>query len=430
MTGARREQDAAGAGRRRPVALVDVRCMYVSVERVLDPTLRGVPVVVLSNNDGCAVSRSDEAKALGVGMGQPWFEISQKPLIERVVARSSNYEEYGAFSERFHDTVATLAADVEVYSVDEAFVSLPVQRHDETASEIQHRVRRWTGMPTSAGVGPTKTLAKVAQRHAKANGLDLFDVSQWPRRDLDELLAATPVDDVWGIGPRLRAGLAGLGVHTALDLSRADAGVLRRRWSVVLERTARELAGTPCMPVGFTPRARQQLMYSRMLGATVSTRAEMSSVLAQYAAAAARRLRSHHLEAALAQVWISSSRFRVQAQHHITARPLDPPTDDPLRLIAAARTVLPQMREGHEYNRAGILLTGLAPRGSQQVLWGSADPARDRLAAAVDQAAARYGRDAVGYGPTGFRKRRRWEMKRERLSQAGTTNWAELLTVR
>lgn len=405
--------------------------MYVSVERVLDPTLRGQPVIVLSNNDGCAVSRSDEAKALGVGMGQPWFEIRERPQMERVVARSSNYEEYGAFSSRFHDTVATLAVEVEVYSVDEAFVTLPTaQDPAAVAARIQDRVRRWTGMPTSSGIGVTKTLAKVAQRHAKATGADLCDLTPWPRRDVEALLESTPVDDVWGIGPRLRGGLAGLGVHTALDLSRADAGVLRRRWSVVLERTARELSGIACMPVGFTPRDRKQLMYSRMLGATVSTRSEMSSVLAQYAATAARRLRAHQLEASLAQVWISSSRFRDHAQHHVATQPLDPPTSDPLDLIAATRAVLPQMREGHEYNRAGILLTGLSPRGAQQLLWGSADPGRARLAEAVDQVSARYGRDAVGYGSTGLKGCRRWDMKRERLSPAGTTRWSELLTVR
>lgn len=416
----------------RPVALVDVRSMFVSVERVIDPSLRGRPVIVLSNNDGCAVARSDEAKDLGVKMGEPWFELRDRPHLAGLVARSSNYAEYGAFSSRFHATVATLAAGVEVYSVDEAFVDPGAVGAEAAAlvTRIQDRVRRWTGLPTSAGIGTTKTLAKVAQRHAKATRAPLCDLSGRLRPEVDELLAATPVGEVWGIGTRLTRGLAALGVHTALDLARADAGVLRRRWSVVLERTARELAGTPCMPVGFTPRDRQQLMHSRMLGATVSTRSEMRSVLATYAAAAARRLRSHGLEASLAQVWISSSRFRDRVEHHTVSVPLDPPTADPLRLIEATRALLPHMHEGHPYNRAGILLSGLGRAGDTPVLWGAADPARERLAAAVDQVTARYGRDAVGYGPAGLRGRQRWDMRRERLSPAATTRWDELLTVR
>lgn len=416
-------------GAPQPIALIDVRSMFVSVERVIDPRLRGRPVIVLSNNDGCAVSRSDEAKALGVEMGAPWFQLSQRPALAGLVARSSNYEEYGSFSSRFHETVAGLAIDSEVYSVDEAFVVLPRRDPAAVVDELQGRVRRWTGLPTAAGIGATKTLAKVAQRHAKNIGVDLVDLTTWPPGDVDELLAATPTEDVWGIGSRLRAGLAGLGIHSALDLARADAGVLRRRWSVTLERTARELAGTACMPVGFTPRDRQQLMYSRMLGATVSTRTEMRTVLAQYAATAARRLRAHGLEAALMQVWISSSRFRDEVQHHSHSAALDPPTADPLTLMEATRGVLPQLREGHPYNRAGVLLTGLSPAGARPVLWESDDPS-GTLAGVVDEISSRYGHGVIGYGPTGLRGRRRWDMRRDLIGPSATTRWAELLPVR
>jgi DNA polymerase V len=414
----------------RPIALVDVRSMFVSVERVLDPTLVGRACIVLSNNDGCAVARSDEAKALGVQMGDPWFQLRDKPHLLDLVAKSSNYEEYGAFSSRFHETVATVSAETETYSVDEAFVGLPRTDPAGTAAALQARVRQWTGLPTAAGIGPTKTLAKVAQRHAKGVGQPLVDLTTWSPGEVGDLLADTPVSEVWGIGPRLTAGLAGLGIATAADLARADAGVLRRRWSVVLERTARELAGVPCMPVGFTPKDRQQLMYSRMLGATVSSSVEMRSVLAQYAAAAARRLRSQGLEAALMQVWLSSSRFRDDVAHHAASVAFDPPTRDPLRLITASRSVLPKMREGWPYNRAGILLTGLSPAGASPQLWPGETPSRLRLAAAVDEVTTRYGRAAVGWGLTGLRGRRRWDMRRERLSLAGTTHWDELLTVR
>lgn len=413
-----------------PVALCDVRSMFVSVERVLDPTLNGRACIVLSNNDGCAVARSDEAKALGVQMGDPWFQLREKPHLLALVAKSSNYEEYGAFSSRFHDTVATISAVTEVYSVDEAFIGLPRRDPASSAAELQARVRQWTGLPTAAGIGPTKTLAKVAQRHAKGIGQPLVDLTNWTHDEVGELLAATPISEVWGIGSRLTAGLSGLGITTAADLARADAGALRRRWSVVLERTARELAGVPCMPVGFTPRQRQQLMYSRMLGATVSDPAEMRTVLTQYAAAAARRLRSHGLETALMQVWLSSSRFRDDVAHHTASVAFDPPTRDPLRLIAGAHTVLAKMRPNWPYNRAGILLTGLSPAGATPQLWPGEEPTRLRLADTVEEISARYGRSAIGWGSTGMRGRSRWDMRRERLSPAGTTNWNELLTVR
>lgn len=402
------------------------RCSHLSVTgHAANPVYN-----VLSNNDGCAVARSDEAKALGVQMGDPWFQLREKPHLLNLVAMSSNYEEYGAFSSRFHETVATVSAETEVYSVDEAFVGLHRRDPASTVAELQARVLQWTGLPTAAGIGPTKTLAKVAQRHAKAIGQPLVDLTTWPHDDVGALLAATPASEVWGIGTRLTAGLAGLGITTAVDLARADAGALRRRWSVVLERTARELAGVPCMPVGFTPKDRQQLMYSRMLGATVSTTSEMRSVLTQYAAAAARRLRSHGLETALMQVWLSSSRFRDDVAHHTVSVALDPPTSDPLRLITASYAALPQMRPNWPYNRAGILLTGLSPAGATPQLWPGETPSRLRLADAVDEIAARYGRAAIGWGPTGLRGRRPWDMRRERLSPAGTTNWDELLTVR
>lgn len=280
------------------------------------------------------------------------------------------------------------------------------------------------------GVATTKTLAKVAQRHAKDTATSLCDLTTWTAAQVDDLLAATPTSEVWGIGTRLREGLAGYGIHTALDLARADAGVLRRRWNVVLEKTARELGGTACMPVGFTPKDRQQLMYSRMLGAPVNQRSEMRAVLAQYAATAATRLRGHGLEASMLQAWVSSSRFGERPRHHTASTALDPATSDPLDLIQAARCVLPKMVEGHDYNGAGILLTGLQPAGTQHSLLDVPDPRREHLNTTLDTLTARYGRRTIGYGTTGFQGRQRWDMKRERLSPAATSRWGDLLTVR
>lgn len=415
-------------GSDRPVALIDVRSCFVSVERAMDPTLEGVACCVLSNNDGVVVAASAEAKALGIRtMHDAWFEISRDPRYAQVVARSSNYEAIADFSARFYRTLQTLSSEMSVYSVDECWCLL--DRRDPTAhaAALQARVLKWVGLPTSCGVGTTKTLAKVAQRHGKAVGEDLVDISGWRRDQIGELLAATPVSDVWGIGAALTRGLAGIGIRTALDLARADPRLLRRRWSVVLERTARELAGTPCLPVGFEPPERAQIMHTRMLGAPVETRSEMREVLTSYAQVAARRLRAEGLEAGMVQVWVSSSRFREGARTDTAGVALDPPTADPLRLARASWAVLDEMVPGHAYNRAGLLLTGLAPAGAQLSLLGVADT---RIADAVAEVEDRFGRDAVGFGAAGLRTPRRWAMKRERLSPAGTTRWDQLLTVR
>jgi DNA polymerase V len=421
----------------KPIALVDVRSMYVSCERVFQPDLENRPVLVLSNNDGCAVARSQEAKDLGIAMGQPWFEIQRVPAWrDQVVARSSNYELYGDMAARLVATLATLVADLSVYSIDECFARLPATTTSpavaEIAQQIQDRVHRWTGLPVSIGVGPTKTLAKQAQHWAKANpdSGGICDLTTWSAEQLEAAMAATPASDVWGIGPRLTRHLVGYGIHSVLDLARADAAFLRRRHSVVLERTVRELAGTPCIPLGDAPapRGRQQVMYSRMLGQPVTTRDEMRQVLTQYATMATRRLRRHRLDAALLTVTMSTSAYREQSWHHTHPVALSPPTRQPIDIIRAAHTALPLMGEGRPYNRAGILLTGLTPADAQPPLLpgDGADPA---VADAVDQVTERFGRQAIGYGVSGLRGSRAWDMRREHLSPAYSTRWADLLNV-
>lgn len=394
----------------------------------MDPTLEGKPVVVLSNNDGVVVAASPEAKAKGIRtMHDAWFKVGKDPKNADVIAMSSNYEAIADFSARFYRTLSTLTDSMEVYSVDECWCLLDRRDPTSHAAELQARVLKWTGLPTSCGVATTKTLAKVAQRHGKAIGQTLVDVSGWARAELDDLLAETPCEDVWGIGSALTRGLVGMGVHTALDLARADPRELRRRWSVVLERTARELAGTPCIAVGYEPPRRAQVMHTRMLGTAVSTPAQMREVLTVYAQAVARRLREEDLEAALMQVWLSSSRFLDGARTDATSIALDPPTNDPLTLARASWAVLDDMIEGHPYNRAGLLLTGLAPAGAQPSLLAVPDM---RLADAVSAVEQRFGRSVVGFGAAGLRDSRQWTMRRERLSPAATTKWNELLTVR
>lgn len=411
------------------IALVDARCFFVSAERMVEPRLEHRPVVVLSNNDGCVVSRADEAKALGITMGQPWFQIEPRTDLASVIPRSSNYELYGDLSSRFTQTISSVAANVEVYSIDENFVELPVALAGEMVNEIQARILQWVKLPTAAGIGSTKTLAKVAQHHAKDTGEALCDVTSWSSQELRDLLASTPISDVWGVGRQLTVKLNDLGIWSALDLANADPLLLRRRFSVVLERTARELAGERCMEVGMEPKERQQIIYSRMFGRPITTRSEMASALGQYAQRAARRLRAQKLQAALMQVSLSTSRFQSRSFSHTHSVVLDPPTDNSLDLVNAAQCILPQLLPGKPYNRACILLTGLSRVNAQPVLWGEADPQTGQLITALDELKARFGRQSVGIGYEGLRKPAEWEMRRAHLSPAATTRFDQLLRV-
>jgi DNA polymerase V len=412
------------------LGLVDVQSMYVSCERAFDPRLVVAPVVVLSNNDGCVIARSEQAKDLGVSMGQPWFEIQRNPFLKNVVARSSNYELYGDMSSRFVATLASLVSDLEVYSVDECFVVLPAARAEEVARAIVQRVRQWIGLPVSVGIGRTKTLAKLGQQLAKRSRSDggVVDLVSRPAAEVEAILAATPAADVWGVGRKLSSRLRGSSIESALDLSRADPAVIRRRYSVVLERTVRELRGTACIPFGAEPPQRQQVMHGRMFGTPVTTRAQMRDVLTRYTATAAHRMRAQGLQAGMLTVTMSTSRFRDQTAHHAHSIGLSPATAEPLDLIRAAHTSLATMTEGQPYNRAAVLLGDLSQGGSTPFL-GSAvvDPA---LATAMDAIATRYGTASIGHGGAGLRAAPVWAMRREHLSPSRTTQWEHLLTAR
>lgn len=421
---------ARAGGRPEAVSLLDVRCMFVSVERLLDPSLRGQPVVSLSNSDGVVVSRSDEAKALGVGNMAAWFELKRDPRYGSVIPRSSNYQSIGDVSARFYATVGSLVAEQQVYSVDEVFLSLHRDDPAAHAAAVQRRVAQWVGLPTACGISTTKTLAKVAQRWAKQQGLSLFSIYGWSRNQVDELLAEVPVSDVWGVGRALTEGLAGMGVRTALDLARTDPRVLRRRWSVVIERTARELAGTACIPVLEAPPKQQEVMHARILGDPVTTRAAVREVATVRAVEVARRLQRMDMDASLLQSWASTSRFREQPRTESASVALDPPTNETGALVRAAWAIAERIEPGEPYNRLGLLATGLSPAGSQPVLFGERDTAQAQLGDALRAVESRFGRNAVGYGRSGLRAAAAWAMKADHHSGPRLTSWDHLLTVR
>ena len=228
------------------VALVDVRAMYASCEQVFDPTLRHKPVVVLSNNDGCVIARTAEAKRLGIRMGQPWFTIRDNPHLQaHVIAKSSNYALYGDMSARFITILAEHAHQVCPYSIDEAFILLPTRHTQQQARRITDTIDRWLGLPVTIGIGATKTLAKIGSHHAKNHHSGVCDLTTATADQHRTLLADTSVGDVWGIGARLSTRLGGHGIHTAAQLAHTDPTWIRTTFNITVERTVRELSGTP-----------------------------------------------------------------------------------------------------------------------------------------------------------------------------------------
>jgi DNA polymerase V len=282
-----------------PLALVDCNNFYASCERVFQPELRGQAVVVLSNNDGCVIARSNEAKALGIKMGEPWHLLRARIDTRTLRMRSSNYTLYGDISSRVMTILADFTPDLEIYSIDEAFLGLAgfEDRLEAHARELRQRVLQWTGIPVSVGIAGTKTLAKVANHRAKEDpaceGVCLMLVE----KDIDAELGRLPLNDIWGIGGRLAHRLMDIGITTPLALKQTEARFIRERFSVTLERTVRELQGIPCIALGEAPPDKKTIMASRSFGKLVTARVEMEEAVASYAARAAEKMRRQNLAA-------------------------------------------------------------------------------------------------------------------------------------
>lgn len=414
-------------------ALVDCNNFYVSCERVFEPALIGRPVVVLSNNDGCVVSRSAEAKALGVPMGVAFFKIRDLVRRHRVVVRSSNYTLYGNMSQRVMETLRRLAADVEVYSIDEAFLDLsgPAGRSLLDDGRLMRRtVLRWTGIPVSIGIAATKTLAKaanhLAKRSAEAGGVvELSDPA-----GQGEALARMDVEDVWGVGSRLARMLRRNGIRTALDLRDADEHWVRKRMTVVGFRTVLELRGSPCIGLQMQPPTSKTIVRSRSFGRPVVGLPEMTEAVAFHVTRAAEKLRRQKLLANVLGVFITTGLFAKRKYSNGVTMSLNAPTDDTSELIRLAIAGLERVfRDGFEYKKAGVMLSGLASRRQRQMLlFGQAERRRsERLMAVMDDINRDMGADTLRCAAMGMRQE--WQMKQSRRSSRYTTRWDELLTV-
>ncbi|WP_028604473.1 Y-family DNA polymerase [Ottowia thiooxydans] len=429
-------------------ALVDGNNFYVSCERVFRPSLQGRPVIVLSNNDGCAIARSNEAKDLGIKMGAPWFQIRHLEKTEGLVALSANFTLYGDMSDRIMTLAAGLGPTQEIYSIDESFIGLHGVRGDLTrrAHIIRDRILRWTGIPCGIGIAPTKTLAKLANFIAKtaerkpgsypehlARVCNLAALSQ---RELEAILGATDVGEVWGVGPRIAAQLREGGIQTVLDLARMYTATVRRRWNVTLERTVREVQGFPCIDMDDVPAPKQQIACTRSFGRPVTDLAPLMEAVSEFASRAAEKLRKQNSQAGALQVFMHTSPHRAgqQLSRSVTV-PLRRPTADSRLLAKAAADGMRFMYvPGFQLIKAGVFLMDLQPASVQQgELELEPEEGRDRtrLMAAMDALNGRFGKGTLHVGSTGMPgAQRTWGMRQERRTPQYTTRWDDVPVAR
>jgi DNA polymerase V len=417
-------------------ALADCDHFYASCERIFQPRLEARPVVVLSNNDGCIIARSPEAKALGFAMGDP-YHLHRKTLTRHGVnVFSSNYALYGDMSRRVMDTLATFTPEIELYSIDEAFLTLSgFERRGLTdyARLIRATVRHDTGIPVSIGIGPTKTLAKIANHLAKAQP-ESGGVYELEAADVDHALSGIKVHQVWGVGPRWAKWLEDQGITTALDLKRADPKAIRRKMTVVGERLVYELNGQSCLPLELVAPPRKGLTVSRSFGHVLTRREPMKEALLQFVGRAGEKLRRQRLMTSQVMVFVMTTRVSTArpcySQH--AAMRLPYPTDYTPDLIHAAVQLLERIyRPGFHYQKCGVMLTDLSPAAyDRRDLFDSRDQARQsRLMRALDRLNADHGARTVHVGHLGG-SRPAWAMRQAFRSPRYTTNWNELPVVR
>ena len=417
-------------------ALIDCNNFYASCERVFDPRLNGKPVVILSNNDGCVIARSNEAKALGIAMGAPAFLM--KELLEKqdVHVFSSNYALYGDMSNRVMQTIHELVPALEIYSIDEAFVDLramPYADLSELARTIRERVRQCTGIPVCVGIAPTKTLAKIANRYAKKNtdqGVFVVPAGAMPT----EILENTAVEDVWGIGRQYQKLLTGHGILTALDLARTNPHWIKKHLSIVGERLVRELNSQPCYELEDQPQAKKGICTSRSFGTPVTDYPILEEAVATFTARCAEKLRRQQSAAHLMHVFVFTNPHRPDQPQYYGNRVLQLPvaSNSTMEMVAMAmRGLKIVFREGYTYKKAGIMVSGIVPEDEVQMDLFAMDEKRRTLErkamTALDQLNRRMGRDTVKVGKQGYN--RSWHLRQERRSRRYTTRWEELLDV-
>lgn len=421
----------------RSIALVDVNNFYVSCERVFNPKLENQPVVVLSNNDGCAVARSNEVKALGIGMAKPWFQCQDLAKQHNIRAYSSNYALYADMSNRVMSILRQFSPDQEVYSIDESFLDLTSQQSKDLLAygqTMKQSIKRYTGLPVCVGIACTKTLAKLANHCAKKRAqydgvcnFNLFDTTQ-----LDAILATITVDEVWGVGRRLAPKLNALGINSVLDLKQADSQRIKQTFNVTLAKTVDELNGKVCIELEEVMPARKQILSSRSFGSKVSDYQSLAESITLYMSRAAEKLRKQQSFAGSVHVFIRSSPHddtEFYSNGFTVSLPV--PTDHTAQLVKTALWILKHIYKANiQYLKAGVMLGDLhTGKEIQQDLFSTQETALKTtpLMATIDQINQKMGRETIRLASLG--NSQPWKMRQENKSQSYTTSWDELITV-
>lgn len=416
------------------IAHIDCNNFYVSCERVFCPKLENCPVVVLSNNDGCVIARSNEAKALGIKMGTPFFKIGYLVEKGKLAVFSSNYPLYGDMSLRVMTALNYFSPEVEVYSIDEAFLSLEsksgIEELTENAYRIKMSVKKWTGLPVSIGIAPNKTLAKIANRIAKRDGLGVFEMTREALQN--EVLEQMPVSGVWGIGGKSTRKLKRLGIKTALDLKGFDRRHARKLLTVVGARTVEELNGRNCLPLELCPPPKKSITCSRSFGELVENLDILQEALDSYLDRTCEKMRKYKLAANALNVFLTTNRFskRPQYSNSLTIE-LACPTNSTRELRDWTRKALRQIYKPHYlYKKVGVILLGLQPEKAETIrLYNQKDYEKEkRLMEAMDKISGRFGKNSIQFGVQ--RNAEQWQMKAEMKSQRYTTSLKEVLSVR
>ena len=416
-------------------ALVDCNNFYASCERVFDPRLEQRPIVVLSNNDGCVIARSNEAKALGIAMGEPAFQKEEVYAKHNVAVFSSNFALYGDMSQRVMRTLAQHSAAMEIYSIDEAFLEcggLTADGLDRFGSQLRKTVKQWTGIPVSIGVAPTKTLAKVANHIAKRlpdnSGVCVLEKDE----TIEYCLKKLPVEKLWGVGQRYALFLRSWGINTAWDLRRMPEGWVKDNMTVVGLRLQKELKGEPCIPMEHNPQKKKEICTSRSFGTMVTELDELKQAVSMYATRCSEKLRAQNSCTNLVEVFLHTNPFRPDLPQYKNVRFVRLPvaSNSTLSIVQAALRGLRSIyRAGYQYKKAGVIVSGLVPSNTIQYnLFHSTDEDRHmRLMNAMDTVNDREGRDILRVAEQGFD--RRWTLRQERLSPCYTTRWADFMTI-
>ena len=413
----------------KKIALIDCNSFYVSCERLFNPKIRRLPVVVLSNNDGCIISRSNEAKALGIKMGEPYFKARNIIIKNNVQVFSSNYSLYGDISRRVMRTLKRFNSKIEVYSIDEAFLDLSNfsdKDVKDVGKEIRNTVLQWTGIPTSIGIAETKTLSKVANHIAKKQKSGV--VSLVNIKDLDPILEKVEVRDIWGVGKQLSKFYIKNGIYNAKQLKNASNTWIKKTKNVLSSRTAMELRGVPCIEIETKQAKRKSCCVSRSFGKKVEKLRELKESVTSYCLNAAEKIRSESLVCKSITVFIRTSPFQNKGIFYSNSKTIDFPiaTNNSIEIVKNALTGLDLIyKDGFKYQKAGIILSGLSDSEKGNSLFRSTkDEKIKNLMQSIDNTNYRYGRSTISLASAGINKK--WSMRRQYSSKIDTADFYSL----